>query len=272
MTLSGGVIREGDPLVILVVEGWKRRKYYVKPRRGASYATFAGVLRGSEIIGKPWGYSGRLGRSNYYLLPPVGPELVEEFGVRRSQVIYSKDSAFIAYKAGVRPGSRVFEAGVGSGFLTIAIATMLCPTGMVYGVEKRRDMLEAARSNIEASGFSECVSLRLGDIRNGVGVEGLDAGFLDMPDPWEALDASYKALKPGAVLAVFIPTVNQLARLIEETRKHGGFVVYEVGEVLYREWEPVEGAVRPSPRMTGHTGFIAFLRRLYALENAPDNG
>ena len=272
MVLRGAVIGEGDPLVILVVEGWKRRKYYVRPRRGAAYATFAGVLRGSEIIGKPWGYGGRLGRARYYLLPPVGPELVEEFGVRRSQVIYSKDSALIAYKAGVRPGSRVFEAGVGSGFLTIAIATMLCPTGMVYGVEKRSDMIEAARSNIEALGFSECVSLRLGDVRNGVGVVELDAGFLDMPDPWEALDASYRALKPGAVLAVFIPTVNQLARLVEEAGRHGGFIVYEVGEVLYREWEPVEGAVRPSPRMIGHTGFIVFLRRLHSLENTSNNG
>jgi len=255
-------IGEEEPVILLVVQGWKRRKYYFKPRRGATYTTFAGVLRGEDIIGKPWGFTGKLGKARYYLLPPLGPELIENFGRRGGQVIYSKDSAYIAYKSGIRPGSRVFEAGVGSGFLTIALASIVCPNGMIYGLDLRADMLEKARENIRLAGYEECVTLRLGDITNGIGVEELDAGFLDMPDPWRALQPVYTALKPGATLVVFLPTANQLVKMVERVEEHGGYVIHEIDEILLREWEPTRGAVKPSPRMIGHTGFVLFLRKI----------
>ncbi len=255
-------VEEGDPVELLVVRGWRRKAYYIRPRRNAVYATFEGVLRGDEIIGRPWGYRGRIGRATYYILPPTRHQLVKEFGERRTQVIYLKDSAYIAHRSGITPGSRVFEAGVGSGFLTITLATIVCPTGTVYGVEERPDALEVARRNIELAGLSECVRLRLGDVTQGVGVEGLDAGFLDLPDPWEAFNAAYNALKPGAPLVVFLPTMNQLVKLAEAVEADGRFIVEEGGELLWREFEMVPGALKPSPRMIGHTGYIVVLRRL----------
>ncbi len=264
-------VAESDPVVLLVVQGWKRRQYYIKPRKGGVYATFAGVLRWDEIVGKPWGYTGKLGKATYYILPPTRHQLLEEFGRRRSQVIYLKDSAIIALRAGIGPGSKVFEAGVGSGFLTVVLATIVCPEGRIYGIEERYDMLEAARHNIELAGVSQCVSLRLGDVKQGVGVSGLDAGFLDLPDPWDALPAAYEALKPGAPLVVFIPTMNQLDKLVTRVEEGGLFVIEEAFEILKREIEMVPGAVRPSPRMIGHTGYIVVLRRL-AREETPDTG
>ncbi len=264
------LIREGDPLILLVVEGWKRRKYFIKPVFKAVYSTFAGIIRGNEIIGKPWGYHGRLGKAEYYLLKPLGPELIEEFGRRTSQVIYTKDSSYIAFKSGIRDGSRVFEAGVGSGFLTIALARIVCPNGMVYGIDARDDMIDTAKYNIELAGVSNCVSLRVGDVREGIGVKGLDAGFLDLPNPWEVLQSAYEALNVNAPLVVFLPTVNQVSRLIGEVEDYGGFIVYEIVELLLREWEPVRGALRPSPRMIGHTGFIVFLRKVLR-EEVPDD-
>lgn len=255
-------VRENDPVALLVVRGWRRREYFIRPRKGGVYATFAGMLRWDDIIGKPWGYKGRVGKASYYILPPTRSQLLEEFGERRSQVIYLKDSSIIALRAGIGPGSRVFEAGVGSGFLTVVLATIVCPTGMIYGVEARSDMLEAARRNIELAGLGECVSLRLGDVRDGVGVTGLDAGFLDLPDPWTALPAAYNALKPGAPLLVFVPTMNQLDKLSQSVEASDYFVVEEAFEILKRDIELTPGAVRPSPRMIGHTGYIVVLRRL----------
>lgn len=260
--LAVSYIAENEPVVVMVVQGWKRKRYFIKPRRGGVYATFAGVLRWDEILGKPWGYKGGVGKASYYLLPPTKPQLIEEFGRRRSQVIYLKDSAIMALTAGIGPGSRVFEAGVGSGFLTVTLATIVCPDGRVYGIEERTGMLEVARDNIKLAGVSECVSLRLGDVKQGVGVTGLDAGFLDIPDPWNALSSAYEALKPGAPLIVFVPTMNQLEKLAGGVEEGNLFIIEEAFEIMKRDIEMVKGAVRPSPRMIGHTGYIVVLRRL----------
>ncbi len=260
--MARDTVGEGEPVVLLVVEGWKRRFYYIRPRRRAVYATFAGVVRGDEVIGIPWGSILRRGKARIHVLPPTRTQLLEGFARRQSQVIYPKDSAYMVAKAGIGPGSRVFEAGIGSGFLTSMILPAVCPGGMVYVVEARKDMLEAAKANLELTGYTECVATRLGDVREGVGATGLDAGFLDIPDPWEALDASYNALRPGAPLIVFLPTMTQLDKLAARVEDHGGFVVEEAVEILRREIELVPGAVRPSPRMIGHTGYIVVLRRL----------
>jgi tRNA (adenine57-N1/adenine58-N1)-methyltransferase len=83
-----------------------------------------------------------------------------------------------------------------------------------------------------------------------------------MPDPWEALPSVRKALKPSAPLVVFVPTANQVIKLLDAVSRLGGFVVQEVSEVIKREWEARTDALRPSVRMIGHTGIIVLLRSL----------
>jgi len=255
-------VRLGDLVAVLVVRGWRRRTYYFRVERGRVYSTFAGAIRWDELAGLEYGSRLLRGGAEWYVLPPTWVEWLVNAGARRSQVIYPKDSGYMVLRAGLRPGSRVFEAGLGSGFLTSVIAAVVCPTGLIYGVEARRDMLEAALANLEALGFRDCLVARLGDVKGGVGARGLDAGFLDLPDPWEALDAAWEALKPGAPLVLFLPTMTQLDKLARGVERHGGFVAVEAGELLHREIELVPGAVRPSPRMIGHTGYYIVLRRL----------
>jgi len=258
----GERVQLGDYIVVLVVRGWRRRLYHFRVERGRVYSTFAGVIRWDELVGLEYGSRLERGGATWFILPAVWVEVLEEFGVRRSQVIYPKDSAYLVVRAGLRPGSRVFEAGLGSGFLTSVISSVVCPTGLVYGVEVRRDMLEAALENLRLAGLDSCLVARLGDVRRGVGARGLDAGFLDMPDPWEALDSAWEALRPGAPLIVFLPTMTQLDKLAYRVESHGGFAIVEAGEILRRDIEMVPGAVRPSPRMVGHTGYYVVLRRL----------
>ena len=269
---GNGKVGEGDPVLLRVEQGWKRRTYSFRARRKAVYATFAGPIRGDEIVGKPWGYAGRVGRAIYYVLPPLHHGYLESFARRRSQVIYPKDSGYMVVRAGLRPGSRVFEAGLGSGFLTRVIALAVCPTGRIYAVEARGDMLETALDNLRALGLDGCLEARLGDVRKGVGATGLDAGFLDMPDPWNALDAAREALRPGAPLVVFLPTMTQLDKLADAVEAHPFFMVEDAVEILLREVEMVPGAVRPSPRMIGHTGYIVVLRALANPKPLSDDG
>ncbi len=255
-------VREGD-WALLIVEGKERRKQYAfRLRSGASYSTFAGSFRGSDVIGLPWGSSIRLERGVAYVIRPTVHDAIMHIYARKSQVVYPKDAGYLASIAGLVPGLRVLEAGSGSGYLTIWLAVHVCPGGSVFSYEVREDMLGVARKNVELAGLSSCVMFRQADVRSGVQESDLDAAFLDMPDPWEALVPLNRALKPSAPLVVFTPTVNQVVRLLEEVRRTGLFAVQEVSEVIKREWEPRPEALRPSVRMIGHTGFITLLRSL----------
>ena len=254
-------IAEGD-WVVAIVEGKNRRKVYAfRLRAKASYSTFAGSFRGEQAIGLPWGSRIELERGVAYLLRPTLYDLLNLVLPRRSQVIYPKDAGFMLAALGLRPGMRVLEAGVGSGFMTIWAAVHVCPGGQVYGYDVRRDMIELASRNVEAAGFADCVKIKEGDVRAGVEEADLDAAILDMPDPWDALGPLWRSLRPSSPVGVFVPTANQVSKLLAALGPMGGYVVQEVAEVFKREWEPRAEALRPSTRMVGHTGFVVILRR-----------
>lgn len=255
----------------MIVEGRERRKSYAfRVRANASYSTFAGSFRGSDVIGLPYGSAIRLERGTAYVLRPTLHDAIMYIYPRKSQVVYPKDAGYMASAAGVAPGMRVLEAGSGSGFLTVWIAVHVCPGGMVYSYEVRDDMLSIARQNVESSGLSGCVTFKKADVRSGVEERDLDAAFLDMPDPWNALPSVHTALKPSAPVIVFTPTVNQVIKLLDWVKGSGLYVVQEVSELIKREWEPRGEALRPSVRLIGHTGFVTLLRALRAPEENSD--
>ena len=68
---------------------------------------------------------------------------------RGATIVYPKDAAMIIGVADIYPGSRVLEAGVGSGALTISLLRATGPTGKVHSVERRPDFAENARSNVD---------------------------------------------------------------------------------------------------------------------------
>ncbi len=253
-------IGERGPVKVLVEGGDRRRAYYFRPTRKGVYSTFAGPILGEKLVESEYGSVIELPRGRAYLLKPTWIEILENFGTRRTQVIYPKDSAYIALRLGLRPGSTVLEAGLGSGFLTAVLAAFVCPTGSIVAYEVRKEAYEAAIHNLKLAGLYDCVSARLGDVRNAEFDTIFDAAALDLPDPWEVLPRIAVYVKRSAPVAVFLPTTTQVEKLIGRVGKD--WAVTSVEEILLREWEPTPGALRPSPRMIGHTGFIVFLRRL----------
>ncbi len=254
------VVCEGCPVLLEIDE---RRRFIFRARRGGVQGSDKGVLRHDDVIGLKYGSRVHLSTGiEAYIHKPRLLDLVERGFARRSQVIYPKDYGMIMLLAGIGPGSRVVEVGVGSGFLTAFLAHVVGPQGHVYAYEVRADMIETAKRNLELAGLEGRVTIRNADARKGIIEREVDAVVADMPDPWNLLDPAYEALKGSGSLVVFMPSVNQVVRFVAAVEAHPGFTNPYVIEILLREYEARPDALRPRTTMIAHTGFIAATRKV----------
>jgi tRNA (adenine57-N1/adenine58-N1)-methyltransferase len=180
--------------------------------------------------------------------------------LRKTQITYPKDIALIIMFSGIGPGSRVVEAGTGTGALTSALAFHVKPTGRVYSYEVRAEFIETALKNLKRAGLDEYVEIKNQDITLGINEKEVDAVMLDMATPWLVVPHAYSALKGSGSLVSFSPTIDQVVKTVENLKKNG-FVDIETVECLLRRMQVVRGKTRPETLMTAHTGYITFARK-----------
>ena len=183
---------------------------------------------------------------------------------RGATIVYPKDAAMIIGVADIYPGSRVLEAGVGSGALTMSLLRATGPGGKVHSVERRADFADNARSNVDAyfEGAPDNWSLVVGDLQDQDFDSEYDRVVLDMLAPWECVDIAARALRPGGVFLAYVATTTQLSATAEALKEDGRFTEPESSETLVRGWHHEGLAVRPQQRMIGHTGFLIQSRRM----------
>jgi len=237
----------------------RRRRWIVRPRDTPKLHTHLGILDVSALVGKEFGttVTTTLG-DELNILEPTIEDLVMKLA-RRTQVIYPKDLGLMALKLGVHAGSQVLETGTGSGATTALMAYLVQPSGMVYTYDLNPEFQEVARRNIERLGLSKFVTFSIGDSREGFKEKGLDAGILDVGDPWEVVRSMRVSLKPSAPMAAVTPTTNQAEKLVAKMKEEG-FVNVETMEILLRNLEARVGMTRPSNIMVGHTAYLTFGR------------
>lgn len=244
-------------LVLLMIAGQKR--YLITLRRGQQLHTHLGIFAHDQLIGQPWGglVHSSLDQPGLILEPALS-DLMTHIK-RGTQIIYPKDAAYIVQRLNLRAGSRVVEAGTGSGVLTTALAWGVAPLGKVYTYEVRPDTYQLARRNLERVGLLPYVEMALGSIDSGFRQQEVDALFLDVRTPWDFLGAARAALKPGGFFASLLPTTNQVSDLLSGLDQHG-FADVAVEELLLRAYKPIPERLRPDENMNGHTGFLVFAR------------
>jgi tRNA (adenine57-N1/adenine58-N1)-methyltransferase len=251
---------EGDRALLFDSKG---RRYLVTLAAGAEFHTHAGPVPHDALIGRDEGTVVRSSRgARYTAVRPTLAEVVLKMP-RGAQVIYPKDLGPILMMADVFPGSRVLEAGVGSGALSM---TLLRAGAWVVGYELRPDFAARARSNVVAflgADVEERYRIEVRDVYDGIDETGLDRVVLDLPEPWRVVKHAEAALAPGGILVSYLPSIVQVAHL-REALDHSGFGMAETVEVLQRSWHVEGQSVRPDHRMVAHTGFLTSVRLLTA--------
>ncbi|MDH5437632.1 MAG: tRNA (adenine-N1)-methyltransferase [Candidatus Bathyarchaeota archaeon] len=250
-------ISEGDS-VLLYLD--RKRTYLVKVEKGKSFHTHKGFIQLDELIGKEYGTrtASSMGVEFVALKPTLRDHVFKM--LRRTQITYPKDIALIVMFSGVGPGSRVVEAGTGTGALTSALAFYVKPTGHVYSYEFRKEFIETALKNLERAGASEYVDVKNKDVTQEIDEEDVDAVVLDMATPWLVVPHACKALKGSGAFVSFSPTIDQVVKTVEAL-KESGFVDVQTIECIMRRMQTERGKTRPETLMTGHTGYITFARK-----------
>ncbi len=251
------MIPEGTRLMLIDDEG---RKYLTVARKGMVEVRKLGVLDGDRLCDSSFGDRLDVGGRRFVILQPSLRDLLSMIE-RKAQIIIPKDSFLIPLHLDIACGSKVVEAGVGSGALTLVLLKTVAPQGKVFSYELRADHADVARRNVEMSGLQGSWELKVGDVCAEALPNGLDAVVLDMPNPWDALPNALKSLRVGGHICCYLPNANQLEQLVNAMRGSGLAEVYSF-ETIQREMVVHEGGVRPSFETLGHTGYLAFARKM----------
>ena len=252
-------IAKAQDLVLLLGKDGKR--FIVRLSPGESLHTHRGFIKHDDMLGQPFGaqLTSHLGYP-FYLLRPSIHDLIMNVK-RESQIIYPKESGYVLLKMNILPGSRVIEAGTGSGAMTIALARGVMPSGRVYSYDRRQDMIDLATRNLSRVGVLDLVDLKCQGIAEGFEEKEVDALFMDVREPQLYVGRVKEALAPGSFFGALVPTTNQVSALLEELELRG-FVDLEVSEMLLRHYKTVAARLRPEDRMVAHTGYLVFARPL----------
>ncbi len=255
--MSRQKIAEGSYVLLYVKQ---RKTYMVKVEAGKSFHTHRGYVKFDDLIGKEYGSPivSSLG-FKFLALKPLLRDYVMK-SARQTQITYPKDIALMTMFSGIGPGSRVVEAGTGTGALTMSLAFYVRPRGRVYSYEIREEFLEIAKKNLKRAGLEGVVELKSKDITMGIDEAAVDAVILDLATPWTVVPHAYAALKPSGMIVSFSPTVDQIINTTEALNDHG-FVDAETIECLMRGMQVERGKTRPQTLMTAHTGYITFARK-----------
>lgn len=252
---------EQNDIVVLVDEGL--RKILVDTSGKTDKIRGIGVIDPKTLVGKTYGEKLTIGSKLFWLLVPSLQDKLQGLH-RQAQIILPRDAAHILMNCAIEPGQTVLESGIGSGALTIALASAVAPDGKIISYDIREEFIDHAMKNLRQAGITNYVTTKLKDVTEGIEEQNLDAVILDIPNPWAAVVHAWKALKVGGYLGTYSPLISQVEQTVNAIAQHP-FIECKTYENIQREMIVSKHGTRPSFEMLGHTGYLTFTRKVLSL-------
>ena len=252
--LDKNLFHDGD---LVLLQDRKHRRYLTTLAQDQIFHSHLGRLPHNDMIEHIVGGWYRTDRGHTLLaVRPTLGDYVREMP-RGPQIIYPKDLGNIITLADIFPGATVIESGLGSGSLTAALLRAVGSGGRVITYEIEESVIPKARRNIEKiTPDTSNLTVKVGDIYQGIEETQVDRVVLDVPEPWQAVPGVGHALVMGGIMISFLPTILQVHQLVLALQQDGRFQMIETVETLLRPWQVTERSVRPAHRMVAHSGFL----------------
>jgi tRNA (adenine57-N1/adenine58-N1)-methyltransferase catalytic subunit len=252
---------EEHDIVVLIDENL--RKIIVDTSGKTDKIRGIGVIDPASLIGNEYGKKLLIGSKHFWILQPSVQDKLQGIH-RQAQIILPRDAAHILMNCAIEPGQTVLEAGIGSGSLTIALASAVAPTGRVISYDIRQEFIDHAMRNITQANLSRYVTTKIQDVTTGIDEKNLDAVILDIPNPWDAVLHAWNSLKIGGYLCTYSPLISQVEQTVKTIQQHP-FIECKTYENIQREMIVSKHGTRPSFEMLGHTGYLTFARKIITL-------
>lgn len=250
-------VSQSDSVVLMNKKG---KKIILKIEDKIKKIKGLGVYNPGELIGKIYYDEVEIGSKRYTLLEPSFADKISAIQ-RKAQIIIPKDGMFILYYCDIKSKDVVIEGGTGSGALTMLLANYVRPKGKVISYDKREDHLKVAKKNLKEADLLDYVDLKKGDVTEKIMENNVDSVVLDIPNPQDALENVYSALRYGGHVGIYTPSTNQFEVTVRAMENYGFGEIITL-ETLQREMIVGERGVRPSFESLGHTGYITFARKI----------
>ncbi|KAJ7143578.1 tRNA methyltransferase complex subunit Cpd1 [Mycena crocata] len=228
-------IAAGDTVII-----WLTREViqHLVVTPGKDFNSKFGNYRHSDFIGMPYGskVGSRSGKGFIHVLRPT-PELWTLALPHRTQILYIADISFITSYLDIRRGSRVIEAGTGSGSFSHSVARSIGASGHLWSYEFHEARAKKAREEFAQHGMSDIVTLTHQNVcKDGFNLtDAADSVFLDLPAPWDAVEHAKQALRKDRTTRIccFSPCMEQVLRTVSALND-AGFSDITMYETLVR--------------------------------------
>ncbi|QPG76845.1 hypothetical protein FOA43_004239 [Brettanomyces nanus] len=241
-------IENGDLIMVYI------SRLHIKPivvQQGEVLNTRFGSFPHDSMIGLKYGAQllTPKGKGFVYLLHPT-PELWTVSLPHRTQIVYTPDSSYILQRMNVIGGSRVIEAGTGSGSFTHAFARNVGQSGRIFTYEFHEARYKQAVQEFGDHGLNDMVVVTHRDVCSQgfvITQEKIDADsvFLDLPSPWDAIPHLDEVIsqKRQVDICCFSPCVEQVMKTVESLHENGWTQV-EMTEVSSLVWESRKEMIR----------------------------
>jgi tRNA (adenine57-N1/adenine58-N1)-methyltransferase len=177
---------------------------------------------------------------------------------RLAQIIPLKDIGYMFSQTLPQKDFKVIEAGSGSGALSLFYAPYVKQV-ISYDIEKEHQ--DVVKENMKRLGIKN-IQLKLKNVYEKIDEKDADLLFLDLPEPWKVINNAEKALKQGAFIVSYSPSIPQTQDFVNSILKHDSFVHIKTVEIIEREWEIDKRKVRPKSKSSIHSGFLSFCRKI----------
>lgn len=247
------VIEEGD-----LVLAWMTRSS-TKPlivAKDDMINTRYGHFHHNKMVGLKYGTQmASSSKSGFMHLLALTPELWTMSLPHRTQILYTPDSSYIVQRLKIRPGSRVLEAGTGSGSFTHGLSRTVAEKGQVFTYEFHEPRYKEALQEIKDHKLTNVTITHRDVCRDGFKLDpsvpegegrlGATAVFLDLPSPWLAIPNLKSVVSQGRTVSIccFSPCIEQVTRTVEALKKEGWQHI-EMVEVSAKKWEGHKEMVR----------------------------
>ncbi|MBS3115179.1 hypothetical protein J4482_00970 [Candidatus Woesearchaeota archaeon] len=176
---------------------------------------------------------------------------------RLAQIPLLKDIGFVIAELGLGRDSVIIEGGSGSGGVACFLANLV---KHVHTFDINDDNIKVVSQNILDLELKN-IDLHKKSMYEDLVIKDIDAVFLDLPEPWNAVIPSQNALKIGGFLVSYSPNLTSVNEFVNSLTKNKSFSYIKTVEIIEQPWEVQDRKIKPISEKQ-HSGFLTIARKI----------